>query len=335
MITNILWAKGNNIIFTLPIFLLTTMLLSKQLLWVKKIIYLLAGNKNSKNLFIGFSLNKRIIKLFLISTAVLMLCGALLRPQWAQEKQIIVQQARDLVIAIDVSKSMLAQDFKPNRLEFAKNKIRELISKLDSERIGLIVFSGNAFCQCPLTSDISAIFTFLDSIDTESISSGATSLHAPILKTIELFNNIDKDRKNKLLVIFTDGEDFSDNLSDIKNQAKNIGLKIFTLGIGSITGAPIPILDSNGEIKDYQRDRNNNQIVISKLGESTLNNLSNETGAQYIKATDNSADINTLIKEVRHFDKESIEDKQINSNQEKFYYFALCGLILLGAEWLI
>lgn len=332
---NIIWAQSNNLFFTLPIFLFGTILLSKQLFWVKKVINLLAGQKNLKNLLIDFSINKKIIKLLLSFLGLLSLSFALLRPQWKEEKQLITQEARDLVIAIDISKSMLAQDLKPNRLNFAKNKIKALIEKLNSERIGLIVFSNQAFCQCPLTRDINSIFTFLDAIDTETISSGPTSLKTPILKTIELFNNLDENRKNKLLVIFTDGEDFSKDLNFVKNKAKEIDLKIFTVAIGTTKGAPIPIIDDHGKLIDYHKDKKNNQIVISRLNEDILRNLSQETGAFYIKTTEDNTDIEKLTQKINNFEKEKIENKEINLHQEKYHYLTLLSFICLGLEWLI
>lgn len=320
-----------NIFFVLPIFLISGILLFRYFSWVKKSLSLLTG----KFLFFSnFSLRKKILKIVLLLFSLSFLSIALLRPAWTKEEQSISQETRDLIIAIDVSKSMLAQDLKPNRLEFAKNKIKEIINRLNSERIGLIVFSGEAFCQCPLTSDLHAILNFLDSIDTETISSGSTSISSAILKSIELFSNIDKDRKNKLLVIFTDGEDFSDNLSLAGDKAKAFDLKIFNFAVGTTSGAPIPIIE-DGKIKDYQRDKNTNQIVISKLAQETLINLSKATGAEYIKSTQNSEDIDKLIKKINSFEKEKVEEKKISSHKERYQYFALISFILLGIEWLI
>lgn len=330
---DIILAQFKNIFFILPILIISTILLFRQAIWAKKSLCLLTGNSRSK-LFINFSMNKKLFKIILLLLSLSFLSIALLRPQWSKEEQIVSQEARDLIIAIDISKSMLAQDFKPNRLEFAKNKIKEIINRLNSERIGLIVFSGEAFCQCPLTSDLSAIFNFLDHIDTETISSGSTSISSAISKAIELFSNIDKDRKNKLLLIFTDGEDFSDNLSSIKDKAKSLDLKIFNFGVGTTSGAPIPIFDNTGNIKDYKRDKKN-QIIISKLAEDTLSNLSNETGAEYIKATQDFSDVDKLIKKINSFEKEKIEDKKVNSHKDRYYYFALVSFVLLGIEWLI
>ncbi|CDK31075.1 VWA domain-containing protein [Candidatus Babela massiliensis] len=329
---NILWSETNNLKLVLPLFIFGTILISKQMIWIKNIANILAGSKYIRKFLINFSLSKRIIKSILLGLSILMISGALLRPQWSEAKDIIKQEGRDLLVALDISRSMLAQDCKPNRLEFAKNKIKNLINKLDSERIGLIVFSGEAFFQCPLTNDICAIYNFIDTIDTETISTGTTALDAPIRKAIELFSNIE-GKKNKLLLIFTDGEDFSQNLSDLKLKSQEVGLKIFTIGIGTQTGAPIPIFN-NGKIKDYQRDKQN-QIVISKLEENVLQDLSKETGAQYIKSTDNNKDIDLIVQKIAKFEKEKFEDKSITSLQEKYHYFALGGFICLLLEWLI
>ena len=177
---------------------------------------LLAGGRYA--LLSNASSKKQIARTVLLSTALLFLFIALLRPQWNRSEETVMQEGRDLYIGLDISRSMLAVDCKPNRLLYAKDKIKRLLKNLSSERVGLILFSGTAFVQCPLTSDYSAFYLYLDAVDAELISSGTTALDQAIRQALSSFFTT-PERKNKLLVLFTDGEDFSHNLAGIKKEA--------------------------------------------------------------------------------------------------------------------
>lgn len=323
-------ASKFNLLYLVPVIVFSLILIIKRFIWQKRISSLLSGKYN---FLLNFSLLKKLFKSLLFFTGLLFLSFSLLKPRWGYNEQKIAQEGRDLLIALDVSRSMLAQDLKPNRLDFAKNKIKNLVDQLNSDRVGLIIFSGQAFVQCPLTHDKAAFFTFLDSIDAESISTGTTALDLAINKSIEIFNN-NQSRKNKLLAVFTDGEDFSSNLTDIRNQAQKIGLKIFTFGIGTEQGAPIPLYDDNLKQVGHQKDDKGN-IVISKLNDGILRAISNESGAKYIKVTEDETDLKKLINYLNYFEKEKYEDKEVSNLQEKYYYFALISLICFLLEWIL
>ena len=209
------------------------------------------------------SIQRITIKSILLAVGLLLLFVVLLHPAWNKKEETVIQEGRDLFIALDISRSMLAQDVTPNRLAFAKAKIRSLVNSLDSERIGLILFSGSSFVQCPLTADRSAFFMFLDQIDVDTIASGTTALDQAIAQAIQAFKQ-SGTQKNKLLVILSDGEDFSSNLSALKNDAQEQGLTIFTIGIGTAQGAPIPTFDhfgkQSGHLRDNQSQRSNNSL---------------------------------------------------------------------------
>ena len=280
-----------------------------------------------------FSLIKQIAKIVCISFGIFALCLALLRPAWGKTEQQIQQEGRDLLIALDVSRSMLAQDRLPNRLDFAKAKIKRLIRKLDCERVGLLIFSGSTMVQCPLTTDYNAFFMFLDQLDAETISSGTTALDKAIKKALEVFGGM-AGKKHKLLAIFTDGEDFSSNLAEIKQQALQDGMTIFTIGLGTPEGAPIPILNEKGEPVDHQRDEKG-AVVISRLNEGILRAVADESGGIYLRAQESDQDINTLITKVQQFEKEVFEDKQISNLQERYPYFVAVAFICFMLEWLL
>ena len=287
-----------------------------------------------RRLLIGHtSLGRSIIKSCLLAVGMIFLFGAVLRPQWNKKEQIVVQEGRDLLIALDVSRSMLAQDVEPNRLEFAKQKIRQLVHSLSCERVGLILFSGSTFMHCPLTKDYAAFFMFLDHIDAETISAGTTALDQAIALALKTYSSM-ADRKNKLLVLFTDGEDFSVNLTGIKEQAREQGLNICAVGIGTMQGAPIPIIDAHGRQQGHQKD-DKGSIVISRLNETMLAHLAQEAGGTYVHATNDANDINAIVSYIEKKEKEKFDDLKISAYEEQYPYFLMVSFACFLLEWII
>ena len=276
---------------------------------------------------------KQLLKCTLMLVGVLFLCLALLRPQWNQSEETIMQEGRDLYIALDISRSMLATDCAPDRLSFAKDKIKRLVRKLSCERVGLILFSGAAFVQCPLTSDYSAFYLYLDTVDAELISSGTTALDQAIQQALTSFAST-PDRKSKLLVLFTDGEDFSHNLHDIKQEAVEAQLSIFTIGVGTPEGAPVPLFDAHGKLIGHQKDKNGG-VVISRLNEGILRTLSQDAGGSYIRATPGDDDIGAFIRAVHSFDKEQLAERKHSRYEDQYHYFLLVSFICFALEWLL
>lgn len=279
------------------------------------------------------SSKKQLLKCILFSTGFLFLCIALLRPQWNKSEETIVQEGRDLYIALDISRSMLAVDSQPNRLACAKEKIKRLVRKLSCERVGLILFSGSAFVQCPLTSDYAAFYLYLDAVDAELISSGTTALDQAIRQALTSFASV-PERKSKLLVLFTDGEDFSHNLSDIKQEAAESRLSIFTIGIGTPEGAPVPLFDHHGNSIGHQKDAKGG-VVISRLNENILRTLSQDAGGSYIRATNNDDDITAFISAVHAFDKEQLAEQKFSRYEDQYHYFLFVSFICFALEWLV
>lgn len=270
---------------------------------------------------------------FLMAFGFIALFVAVLRPQWGQREQIIKQEGRDLFIALDVSRSMLATDCAPNRLTLAKLKIKQLLPLLGCERVGLILFSGAAFVQCPLTVDYQAFNMFLDSVDAETISSGSTDLAQPIYKALETYRTM-PNKTSKLLVIFTDGEDFSSNLDQCKYQIQNENLKVFTVGVGTPDGAPIPLYDTAGRQVGHQKDQYD-KVVISRLNEEVLRDLSAQAGGQYIGLTADQRDIKTLVSRVQSFEKEMMEDRSIDLLDDKYHYFLFISFLCFALDWIL
>ncbi len=329
----ITWASAHYFFILIPLVMLTLILLIRRYVWQKSRVSLLVAPHHAQRLLRHFSLSKEKVKAGLLAAALIFLALALARPQWKDKQEIVEQHGRDVLIALDISRSMLAADVPPSRLEYAKNKIKKLVQALTAERVGLIVFSGAPFVQCPLTADTSAFLTFLETTDAETISGGTTALDQAVQKALDVFSRM-ATKKHKLLVIFTDGEDFSLQLEGIKQKAQAMGLHIFTVGIGTPEGAPIPLLDEQGVSQGHQKDEQG-RIVISRLNEGLLQKLSQESGAFYVRGTSDDKDIAALLKRIQSFEKEKFEDKRIAAKQEKYYYFAACALACMLLEWLL
>ena len=328
------WATLYNFSWALIFLIMVAICLMVR--WYKtfKALQKLASPKWRSLLVLHGSVTRKTIKTVLFFIGALFLMLALLSPQWDKKEEKVEQEGRDLLIAVDISRSMLGSDVKPNRLEFAKEKIKKLLFNLSCERVGLLLFSGDTVMQCPLTKDYATFFMFLDHLDVETISSGTTTLDGAIHQALKTFENM-PSKKTKLLCLFTDGEDFSTNLSGIKEQAAKEGMTIFTFGIGTKHGAPIPILDSKGKSVGFEKD-GSGKIIMSKLNEGILKNLSDQTGGKYIHATpESNDDIAKLITLVQKFEKDALDDASVERYHEQYPYFVAVSLVCFALEWLL
>lgn len=320
-------------IWLFPVLFVAVLILIFKMFKQIKVVNFLVHKDHQKKLLLNYSYIRKILKTILFALGLLFLFLALLSPMWDKQEQNIEQAGRDIFIALDVSRSMLAKDLNPNRLEFAKNKIKELLKLIKTDRVGLILFSGSAFVQCPLTRDFSAFYMYLDQVDTETISSGTTALDQAIKVALTSFKS-NQTNKNKLLVILTDGEDFSSNLTQIKEEVKSEGLHIFSIGVGTTQGAPIPIIDEAGKQTGHQLNVAGN-VVMSKLNEGILRALSQQSGGYYVTATKNNDDLNTILSKIESYEKEKFEDKKISHFIAQYPYFVLVSFICFLLEWIL
>jgi Ca-activated chloride channel family protein len=319
--------------FIVPLCIFVSLIVVRRVMRTHKALQALRSS-SARFLLQGTSSGRLVIKALLCVLGFIFLTSTFLRPQTYKKDQVIKQEGRDLLIAVDVSRSMLAQDCEPNRLAVTKQKIRTLVNQLSSDRVGLVLFSGSACVQCPLTSDYAAFFMFLDALDVETISSGSTALDQAIRQSLEVFKQV-PSRKNKLLVLFTDGEDFSTNLSGIKQEAQQERLTIFTLGVGTMQGAPIPLFDEKGKQIGHQKDKKGS-VVISRLNEVMLQELAQETGGFYVRVTcENDKDIATLVQKVTSYEKEHFEDKKLAQREEQYHWLLMVSFICFALEWIL
>jgi len=229
---------------------------------------------------------------------------------------------------------MLATDQKPNRLQLVKEKIRKLLSNLSCERVGLVLFSGASFMQCPLTKDYHAFFMFLDQISIETISSGSTALDQPIETALKVFKDVSIGA-TKLLVLFTDGEDFAGNVKALQPKIIEDNLCIVTCGVGTAHGAPVPVLDQEGRQVGYEKDAQGS-IIMTCLNESLLQQIAQDSQGIYVHIQENSDDdVVSIIHKVESFEKYQMEDRQVSTLQEQYPYFVAVSLVCFLLEWIL
>jgi Ca-activated chloride channel family protein len=278
-----------------------------------------------------FKKGRRLIKTLLILLGISLGIFALTRPQWGFHWEEMKRVGVDIIVAIDVSESMLAEDVKPNRLERAKREIIDLIEMLEGDRIGLIAFAGTNFVQCPLTLDYGACKMFLDYIDTDLIPVPGTAIAEAIRTSLKSFSK--RERKSKALILITDGEDHEGEPIDAAVEAKKEGIKIFTIGVGGEGGAPIPLKDGSG---GFKKDRKGD-MVITHLDEVTLQKIALETGGSYVRSVTGDMDLDKIYQEGI---KQHVEQKQLKSTrkrrwEERFQWFIFFALLFVSVEFFI
>ena len=268
--------------------------------------------------------------LLIISVTFLIL--AIARPQIGAKLTMTNRSGVDVIVAIDTSLSMLAQDIKPNRLEKAKLEVASLIDKLKGDRIGILTFAGDSFVQCPLTLDYNAVKMFLSIIEPEMMPRPGTDIGNAIRMATKSF--IKKERKYKALVLLTDGESHEANPIDAANEAKKEGVIIYTIGIGSRKGEPIPIIDDSGNVKGYKKDRQDT-VVMTKLDEPTLQKIALITDGKYYNATPSEFELDKIYDEISKMEKKELSNRLFTQYEDRFQYFLGIALILLCVEFLI
>ena len=313
------------------------------LLWclVPLIFFMVWGMRKKQQLTLKFCGNPLLSKLvhpgvekrhrsktIFVVLAILFLRLALTRPRWGYEWENLHQRGVDVIVALDVSSSMLAEDIKPNRLERAKRKISDLLDMMEGDRIGLVAFAGTSFVQCPLTLDYGAARLFLSAIDTQLIPVQGTALGNAIKTSVKAFRS--QEKKSKALILITDGEDQTGKALSAAKSASDQGVKIYTIGIGGEIGAPLPNPSGAGGFRKNQHG----EVILSKLDETTLQQIALETGGSYVRSVTGDIDLNTIYKDQI---KKNIEKKELKSErrkiwQERFQWFIFIALIFLVAE---
>ncbi|MBU2907176.1 VWA domain-containing protein [Arenibacter algicola] len=269
---------------------------------------------------------KSTLKLIFILLGIASLTMALVNPKMGTKLETVKREGVDIVFAVDVSKSMLAEDIAPNRLEKAKRLVSEIINQLASDRIGIIAYAGQAFPQLPITTDYGAAKMFLQNMNTDMLSSQGTAIDQAIELASTYYD--DEEQTNRVLFIISDGEDHSEgNVSNAVEDATNEGIRVFTIGVGKTKGAPIP-LKRNGIVESLKKD-NQGEVVITKLNEEVLQEIADEGNGEYINGENTEEAVAFIKEQLNQMDKKEFEAKQFAEFKDQFQWFLAAGLLFL------
>jgi Ca-activated chloride channel family protein len=269
---------------------------------------------------------KFILQLLAFLAGIIMLS----RPQFGSRIEDVKKQGVEVIIALDVSNSMLAEDIQPDRLTRAKQAISRLVDNLDNDKIGLIVFAGDAYTQIPVTTDYVSAKMFLSTINPNMVPKQGTAIGAAINLGIKSFSP--GEGKSKAIIIITDGENHEDDPVVIAKEASKAGIIIHTIGIGSTEGVPVPVI-TNGK-KEYLKDVDGN-TVISKLDEDILIKIAESTNGNYVRASNSNIGLDEIFSKIKKMKKQELESTMYTEYNDQFQIFAAIALIMLLVDFII
>lgn len=280
----------------------------------------------------GRSWRKNLLKSMLKTLGITLLILAMARPQFGSQLVKVEREGIDLVIALDTSLSMLAEDMKPNRLERAKQEIVDFVGGLKGDRVGLVAFAGNAFVLCPLTVDYNAALMLAQTADVDIVSEQGTALDKAIATATALF---DESRKSdRVIVLVTDGESHDNEPVEAARRAAEKGIKIYTIGIGNPAGELIPLRGTGGGVEGYKKDKSG-ETVLTRLDETTLRQIAQVTGGKYLPATREGLELKVLYRDISGLQQETIEGEFVERKTDRFPIFLLVSFLFLGLEAMI
>ena len=254
---------------------------------------------------------------------------ALARPQWGGEMVMMKRKGIDVMIALDTSNSMMAEDMRPNRLASAKRAIADLVRRMGGDRVGLIAFAGEAYTVCPLTLDHGTVLLLLDSMNPNSVSIQGTDLEDAIRKARAAF--VREEHKHKALILVTDGESTTGDAVRQAKEAAEEGVLVYSIGIGSPDGQPIPERNEDGTVTGYKRDRAG-QVVNSRLDESTLRKVAAETHGNYFRASPQGVELTAVFNELQGLEKKDLEGQLATNFEERYQWPLGFAALFLAAE---
>ena len=289
------------------------------------------GNLEMVNQLMPFASSFRpVLKFAVLMLALAFIIAGVARPQFGSKLKKVKREGIELIIALDVSNSMMAEDIKPNRLDRAKLAISRLVDKLKDDKIGLIVFAGDAYTQLPITSDYNSAKLFLNSINTQIVPKQGTAIGAAVNLAMRSFTPDSK--ANKAIIVITDGENHEDDAVAAAKSAAESGMVVHAIGMGLPQGSPIPVL-RNGQT-EYLKDGSGN-VVVTKLDEATLEKVAAAGNGIYVRANNAQVGLNTLFDEINKLDKTEMEALIYSEYDEQFQYFFAIGIFLLIVEFVI
>ena len=286
-------------------------------------IYILRLLKIAKRLNTTF--RPLLFKILLRTLALTLIVISLLGPSFGETTKEVKSEGKDIYVAVDLSQSMNAFDIQPTRLEKVKFELKKIVEAFNSDRIGLIIFSSEAFVQCPLTYDQSALNLFISTLNTSLVPNAGTDFEAPLKMALDKIDEIETavtQQKAKIVLMISDGEDFGDDTEEVAEKVVKSGVQLFALGVGTEVGSKIR--QSNG----FKRNRQG-QDVVTKLNSKSLRKLAVDTGGKYFEINDAQNDVSRLIRAINEVEGEVRDARMIDASANKFYYFLIGALVLM------
>lgn len=281
----------------------------------------------------GQSAVRKWLRMSLWMVAAALLIIAIARPQIGTRLEEVKREGVDVLIAVDLSTSMLCEDFSPSRLETAKFAIQKFVNGLKGDRVGLIAFAGSAVYHCPLTTDYGAVKLLNRVLSPAIVPEPGTALADAIEMATHALSE-QEESKSKVLIIITDGEDHEEAAVDAATEARNAGIKIYTIGMGTPSGAPIPVLDAAGRKSGYKKNAQG-QVIVTQLNESHLAELAEVGGGKYQRATPGGKELDLIWSDMSQMEKTEFGQMQFTGYEDRFAYFVFPALLLLIFEFLI
>ncbi len=319
-----LWA----ILGVLPLILIVFIFISS---WKKRKIKKFGNQEITKRLMPNVSKKLPIVKFVLYSLAMVSLLIGLANLQFGTKVDEVKREGIDLMLAVDVSNSMLAEDLSPNRLERAKRAIYQLIEKLHNDRLGIIIFAGDAYVQLPITTDYSAAKLFLETINTDIVPTQGTAIGSAIDLAMQSFDF--ENGTSKAIIVITDGENHEDDAKAAAENAFAEGVSVHTIGMGSQQGSPIPIYQDGKQV-GFRTDNSGN-TVVTKLNETMLKKIAAAGNGSYVRATNANAGLKIIMSEIDKMEKKEFGSKSFKDYEDRFQLFLIIAFVLLIIEFFI
>lgn len=311
-----------------PVMLIALIMLSA---WKKKALKSLGDSNLFYSIIPDYSSGKTITKNILLILAYIFLVLGIANPQIGSKLQEVKRKGVDVMVALDLSNSMLAEDIKPNRITAAKLALSKFIDELKNDRIGLVVFGGQAYTQLPITTDFAAAKLFLSTITTKMIPTQGTAIGLAIEQSMSAFDF--ENSTSKVIVVITDGENHEDDAIDVAKAAQEKGVIIHTIGLGSIQGSPIPLY-KNGRQTGFMKDNQGNSVV-TKLNIDMLKEIAGAGSGLFVQAHSGNVGLNYILDEIDSMEKSEFGTKVYTDYEDRFQYFIGISMLLLVFEVLL
>lgn len=312
----------------MPVLVILYLLLKR---WKKKALRNFGEYKVIRKLFPDVSVTRPGIKFTMLMLAMFLFIAALCGPLIGSKLEEVKRKGVDIMIALDVSNSMKAEDIRPNRLERSKQAISRLIDRLQGDRIGLVIFAGDAYMQLPVTTDYGAAKLFLSTVETDIVPRQGTAIGAAIEMAASSFS--DSSQKHSAIIVITDGENHEDDAMKAAKDAWEKGIRTYTIGMGSPSGAPIPVF-SNGMRVGYRQD-NDGKTVVTKLNPVVLQEIAEAGHGRFVRASNSDDGLQVVLKELDTLEKKEFQSKMFTDYANQYQYFAAAALLLLLLEFLL